>query len=118
VRTKPPIACRREVAATRGLCILTIAVATVVAGCGSHHASRRDAAIASCKRQIEASALSSALKNELKHGCEQDASGDGMASPDQMTRREACRKIVLQRTPPGQARERGLAVCALNTRNP
>jgi hypothetical protein len=106
------------VPATRGLCIIAIALATVAAGCGSHEASRRDAAIASCKRQIESSALSSDLKNELKQGCEQDASGDGMASPDQMTRREACRKIVLKRTPPGPARERGLAACALNTRNP
>lgn len=104
--------------ATRGLCIIAIALATLVVGCGSHEASPREAAIASCKRRIEASALSPALKNELKQGCEQDASGDGMASPDQMTRREACRKIVLKRTPPGPARERGLSACALNTRNP
>lgn len=102
----------------RGLCILTIALAMVATGCGGHEASSRDPAIAACERRIEASALSSALKKELKQRCEQDASGDGMASPDQMTRREACRKIVLERTPPGPARKRGLAACALNTRNP
>jgi len=106
------------VLATRGLSILAIVLATVVAGCGSHKTSRSDAAIVACKRRIEASALSAALKSELKQGCERDASVDGMASPDQMTRREACRKIVLTRTPPGPARERGLVACALNTRNP
>jgi hypothetical protein len=113
------------VATKRGLCILAIALATVAAGCGSRETSRRgadpstvEAAIASCKQRIEASALSATLKDELKKSCSQDASGDGMVSPAQKTRREVCRKIVLQRTPPGPARERGLAACALNTRNP
>jgi hypothetical protein len=102
----------------RGLSILTIAVAAVATGCGSHEASRSDAAIAACKQRIDASAVSAALKNELKQSCEQDASADGMASPAQTTRREVCRKIVLKRTPPGPARQRGLAACAANSRYP
>jgi hypothetical protein len=45
-------------------------------------------------------------------------SADGMTSQRQKARREACRKLVLKRTPPGKARDRGLAACAVNTRYP
>jgi hypothetical protein len=45
-------------------------------------------------------------------------SPDGMTSQRQKARRDACRKLVLVRTPPGPARQRGLAACALNTRYP
>ena len=100
-----------------------LACGLVAAGCGNQAASspattKVDAATAACTKRIDASALSPALKDDLKKSCKQGASGDGMASPVQKTRRDVCRKIVLQRTPPGPARERGLAACALNTRNP
>lgn len=99
-----------------------LACGVFVAGCGSRSTSRPTtttaaAAITACKQRIEASALTGALKDELKKSCE-EASGDGMTAQAQMTRREVCRKIVLKRTPPGPGRERGLAACALNTRNP
>jgi hypothetical protein len=41
-----------------------------------------------------------------------------MTAQAQVARREACRKIVLKRTPPGPARQRGLAACAVNSRYP
>jgi hypothetical protein len=43
---------------------------------------------------------------------------DGMTAQSQIRRREVCRKIVLKRTPPGAARQRGLAACAFNSRYP
>ena len=93
-RTKPPIACRREVAATRGLSILAIALATVAAGCGSHAASRP------ATTTVDRAAV------------------DGMTAQAQLARRAVCRKIVLKRTTPGPARQRGLAACAVNSRYP
>jgi hypothetical protein len=113
----------------RRLCIpllAFVAFGLAVTGCGDDSkatetgtsSAAAEQAIASCKQKIDASALSAELKTELKKSCAQDPGGDGMASPDQMTRREACRKIVLKRMPPGPARQRGLAACAVNSRYP
>ena len=100
-----------------------LACGLVAAGCGSQAAStpattKVEAAIAACTKRIDASALSPALKDELKKSCTQADSGDGMASPAQKTRREVCRKIVIERVPEGPAQRRGLAACAVNTRYP
>ena len=106
------------VATRRGVCILAIALATVAAGCGSHEPTRREAAVTACEDRVEASALYAALKDELRKGCAQDPSADGMTAQAQLTRRAVCRKIVLKRTTPGPARQRGLAACAVNSRYP
>ena len=81
--------------ATRGLSILAIALATVAAGCGSHAASR-----------------------PATTTVDRPAVVDGMTAQAQLARRAVCRKIVLKRTAPGPARQRGLAACAVNSRYP
>ena len=102
-----------------------LACGLFAAGCGSSEVShaqttspRVEAGIAACTKRIDASVRSAALKDELKKSCTQADSGDGMASPAQKTRREVCRKIVIERVPEGPARRRGLAACAVNTRYP
>lgn len=105
---------------------LVLTLVGFVTGCGSGDGSgttaarptAREQAVASCERRIDASALAPALKAELKKTCAEDPAGDGMTSPDQETRRRVCRELVRARVPAGPARQRGLAACAVNTRNP
>jgi hypothetical protein len=95
MKTKTPDSLAKRVLATRGISILAIAVATIAAGCGSQAASR-----------------------PATTTVDRAAGVDGMTAQAQLTRRAACRKIVLKRTTPGPARQRGLAACAVNSRYP
>ena len=100
----------------RAALLAFVALATGCGGASDDSAAER--AVASCERRIDASALAPALKAELKRGCAEESSVDGMASPVQATRRERCRRLVLERVPAGPERRRGLAACAANTRVP
>jgi hypothetical protein len=101
--------------------VALLALLALAAGCGGGHSAATttgERATARCEARIDSSALAPALKAELKKSCAEGLSADGMASPDQVTRRATCRKLVLERVPEGPARRRGLAACAVNTRSP
>ena len=103
--------------------VALLAIVGLAVGCGrgderTPRTTAQEQAVARCERRVDASALAPALKAELKKTCAEDAAGDGMTSPDQETRRRVCRELVIARVPRGPERRRGLAACAVNTRNP